>query len=87
MHFTNLSTLYEITGYTDRRSVEKFLRSLNVRLHKVGKLHYVLTEEFENALVVKFGKAGSHPSRKKHIVTNTHEQEFLNDLQKFLSEL
>lgn len=87
MQFTNLSMLYEITGYSDRRSVEKFLASLNVKLHKVGKQHCVITEEFEMALTLKYGQPQKENPKKKTIASNPHEQAFLNDLQKFLSHV
>lgn len=87
MQFTTLSTLYEITGYSDRRSVQKFLASLSVRLHKVGKQYCVITKEFETALILKYGQLQEFKPKKKNVVSNLHEQSFLNDLRQFLSQV
>jgi hypothetical protein len=87
MQFTKISVLYEVTGYSDRRSVEKFLASLNVKLHKVGKEHCVITEDLELALALKFGQPQAQKTKKKYVASNSHEQTFLKDLQKFLSHV
>ena len=88
MEFVTISSLKEICGYRDRRSVIRWVtETLCIKMFRVGKNWCVIKSEYESALIAKYGNKQTQTQRKKSKATNVHEQEFLDDLQKFLSHV
>lgn len=88
MHFVPISSLREASGYRDRRSIKKWVEhSLGIALHRVGKNWCVIESEYTKALWERYGRVAVSQTEGKYVVANAHEQIFLSDLQKFLSDI
>lgn len=62
-------------------------RSLGIALHRVGKNWCVIESEYTKALWKKYGRVAVTQPEGKYAAANAHEQIFLSDLQKFLSDI
>lgn len=87
MDFIPISTLREVSGYRDRRSITKWVQQvLCIQLHKVGRNWCVVREEYETAIRLRFqSTAPSMPSKGHYVPANEHEQNFLAELQDLLA--
>lgn len=82
MHFIFIEELKSLSGYTDIRSIRRWLAGMNVRLIKMGKRYCVDQEAFEKALEQKFRPAKQQATYHPKYQT---EIEFLTDLESYLS--
>jgi hypothetical protein len=85
--FLPISDLKRICGYEDRRSILKWVHSLGVRSHKVGKNWCVVGAEMEQALALHYVDKNEKPkSKNEYIPKNEAEQKFLCELEDLLSK-
>ena len=87
MDFIPISSLREISGYRDRRSITKWVqRRLHIQLHKIGKNWCVVREEYEDAIELRYKSQKSLAKpEKKYVSKNKAESTFLAELQDLLS--
>jgi hypothetical protein len=87
MDFIPISALREISGYRDRRSIAKWVQqSLGIQLHKIGKNWWVVKEEYDTAIRLRYltEKPMIKPKRK-YVPKNKAEDKFLSELEDLLS--
>lgn len=88
MEFVPLSTLQEVSGYRDRRSVARWVHStLGITMHKIGKSWCVNKQEYEIALRLRYGvTAKAVPAKNEYAPQCDSERAFLSDLNDLLAQ-
>ncbi|MBI4930856.1 MAG: hypothetical protein HY841_08855 [Bacteroidetes bacterium] len=90
MEIIGTNKLKEISGYSDLRSIRKWVEELGAELHHIGKNYFVNKAEFESAVNNRY-------SRNKNVITkqvkqcytpkSDCEKEFLADLTQTITKL
>lgn len=79
-----LDTLKQISGYTDRRSVQAWLaKELHLPLLRIGKNYGVDKAAFESRMEKKYRLA---KGQRKYKPTQEAEKEFLDEVDRLLSK-
>ena len=89
MQLIFLDTLKEISGYSDLRSIRKWMEDeLGICLLKVGKNWCAFKEDFEKAFAEKYQSSNNTTkSQQNYKPRGEHEKRLLKDLQKYTTEL
>ena len=89
MEYISIDEVRSLSGYSDLRSIRKWLAELHVELLRIGKNYCVSKSDFEAAINNKYRNKNTNTQqvKPKYTPKSKCEKEFLADLTSTLTKL